>query len=217
MPIKLLLVDSHAIVRLGCISALSQALAPLDIREAASGEDALIQVQQSIPHLLLMDFYLPGISGLETTRRLRQRLPGLHVLFFAEASEATLVRKALAAGACGWLCKTTEPQRLVEAVKRTLAGQVYIEPELAMQMAGSRGDTSASDRRLATMTARELEVFILLARGIAQQQIAERLCISRKTLSNHICLLKNKLGIDSLAALVHLALQTGVLRDTASA
>jgi len=214
MPIKLLLVDSHAIVRLACISALNQALAPLDIREAVSGEEALVQVQQSIPHLLLMDFYLPGISGLEATRRLRQRLPGLHILFFAEASEAALVRKALAAGACGWLCKTTEPQRLIEAVKRTLVGQVYIEPELAMQMAGSRGETSVSDRRLATMTAR---VFILLARGITQQQIAERLCISRKTLSNHICLLKNKLGIDSLAALVHLALQTGVLRDTAPA
>jgi len=212
MPIKLLLVDSHAIVRLGCIHALGEALAPLDIREASSGEEALLQVQQSIPHLLLMDFYLPGISGLETTRRLRQRLPGLHVLFFAEASEAALVRQALAAGACGWLCKRTEPQRLVEAVKRALSGQLYIEPELAMQMASSRGQDSQSDRRLAQMTARELEVFILLARGINQQQIAERLCISRKTLSNHICLLKNKLGIDSLAALVHLAFSTGVLQ-----
>jgi len=213
MLIKLLLVDSHAIIRLGCISALSTALPQADFSEAATGEEALLQVQQSIPHLLLMDFYLPGISGLETTRRLRQRLPGLHVLFFSESCEAGLVRKALAAGACGWLSKATEPQRLVEAVKRTLTGQVYIEPELAMQMACSHGEANSSDRLLAQMTARELEVFILLARGMTQQHIAERLCISRKTLSNHICLLKNKLGIDSLAALVHLALQTGVLRD----
>jgi len=124
------------------------------------------------------------------------------------------VRKALAAGACGWLSKAAEPQQLVDAVRRTLAGQVYIEPQLAMQMACSRSEDSLSDRRLAGMTAREMEVFILLARGMSQQQIAERLCISRKTLSNHICLLKNKLGIDSLAALVHLALETGVLRHT---
>jgi len=212
MPIKLLLVDSHPIIRLGCISALSTALPQTDFSEATTGEEALQQVQQSIPHLLLMDFYLPGISGLETTRRLRQRLPGLRVLFFAQTSELALVRQALAVGACGWLSRTAEPQRLVGAVRRALGGQVYIEPELAMQMACSRGEDSASDHRLAGMTAREMEVFILLARGIAQQQIAERLCISRKTLSNHICLLKNKLGIDSLAALVHLALATGVLQ-----
>jgi len=212
MPIKLLLVDNHPIIRLGCINALSTALSQADFSEAATGEEALQQVQQSIPHLLLMDFYLPGISGLETTRRLRQRLPGLRVLFFAQTAELALVRQALAAGACGWLCKTAEPQRLADAVKRALGGQIYIEPELAMQMAVSRGQDSESDRRLAEMTAREMEVFMLLARGIAQQHIAERLCISRKTLSNHICLLKNKLGIDSLAALVHLAFSTGVLQ-----
>jgi len=212
-PIKLLLVDSQAIVRLGCMTALNAQLPQSAISEAGSGEEALLQVQQSIPHLLLMDFHLPGISGLETTRRLRQRLPGLRVLFFAAQSEAALVRKALAVGACGWLSKAAEPARLVDAVKRTLAGQVYIEPQLAMQMACSRGEDSASDRRLASLTARELEVFMLLSRGIGQQQIAQRLCISRKTLSNHICLLKNKLSIDSLAALVHLALATGVLQQ----
>jgi len=188
----------------------------VDISEAGSGEEALLGVQQSLPHLLLMDFHLPGISGLETTRRLRQRLPGLRVLFLAAGGEPALVRKALAAGACGWLGKSAAPELLLEAVRRTLAGQVYIEPPLAMQMAAARGDESAGDHRLASMTARELEVFILLARGITQRQIAQRLCISRKTLSNHICLLKNKLGIDSLAALVHLALASGVLPTHAS-
>lgn len=209
---KILLVDDHAVVRLGCSGLLRGMLPEVEIAEAGSGEEALQQVQASIPNLVIMDIGLPGISGLEATRRLRQRLPQLRVLFFSMHDELPLVRQALDAGAAGYVTKAAAPEVLVEAVRRVLAGYSYIEQALATRLACQRGDDPYGDPRLAGMTPREMEVFIMLAHGVPVRQIAERLCISGKTVSNHMTLLKNKLGVDSLAGLVHLALETGVLR-----
>ncbi|MCY1290384.1 Transcriptional activator protein ExaE [compost metagenome] len=209
---KVLLVDDHAVVRLGCAGLLRAALPEVEIAEAASGEEALAQVQASIPNLVLMDIGLPGISGLEATRRLRQRLPQLRVLFFSQHAELPLVRQALDAGGAGYVTKAAPAEVLVEAVRRVLAGYPYIEQALATQMACQKPGDTGEDPRLAGMTPREMEVFIMLAHGVAVRQIAERLCISGKTVSNHMTLLKNKLGVDSLAGLVHLAIETGVLR-----
>ncbi|MCY1279819.1 Transcriptional activator protein ExaE [compost metagenome] len=209
---KVLLVDDHAVVRLGCAGLLRAALPEVEIAEAASGEEALVQVQACIPGLVLMDIDLPGISGLEATRRLRQRLPQLRVLFFSQHDSLPLVRQSLDAGGSGYVTKSAAPEVLVEAVRRVLAGQPYIEQPLATRLACQRPGDHGSDPRLSGMTPREMEVFIMLAHGVAVRQIAERLCLSGKTVSNHMTLLKNKLGIDSLAGLVHLAIETGVLR-----
>ena len=132
---NILLVDDHAVVRQGYASLLRALMPDLQVREAATGEEALSLVQEQVPHLVIMDFGLPGISGLETTRRLRQRLPQLRVLFFSMHDELPLVRQALDAGAAGYLTKNSAPQVLVEAVRRVLAGHVYIEQSLATQLA----------------------------------------------------------------------------------
>jgi CheY-like chemotaxis protein len=102
-----LLVDDHAVVRQGYASLLRAVLPAMEVREAASGEEALARVQEAVPNLVIMDFGLPGISGLETTRRLRQRLPQLRVLFFSMHDELPLVRQALDAGASGYLTKSS--------------------------------------------------------------------------------------------------------------
>lgn len=209
---KILLVDDHAVVRQGYASLLGALLPEVRVGEAASGEDALTLVQAWIPNLVVMDIGLPGISGLETCRRLRQRLPQLPVLFFSMHEELPLVRQALDAGGSGYLSKRCAPDVLVEAVRRVLAGYPYIEQSLATQLACHKGPEPSGDPLLAGMTPREMEIFIMLARGLPTRQIAERLCISGKTVSNHMTLLKNKLGVDSLAGLVHLAIDTGVLR-----
>jgi DNA-binding NarL/FixJ family response regulator len=209
---RILLVDDHAVVRQGYASLLAALLPELELDEAGSGEEALQQVQARIPGLVVMDIGLPGISGLETCRRLRQRLPQLPVLFFSMHEELPLVRQALDAGAAGYLSKRCAPDVLVEAVRRVLAGYPYIEQGLATQLACQRHPQPAGDPRLAGMTPREMEIFLMLARGLPSRQIAERLCISGKTVANHVTLLKNKLGVASLAELVHLAIDTGVLR-----
>jgi DNA-binding NarL/FixJ family response regulator len=209
---RILLVDDHAVVRQGYASLLAALLPEIELDEAGSGEEALQQVQVRIPGLVVLDIGLPGISGLETCRRLRQRLPQLPVLFFSMHEELPLVRQALDAGAAGYLSKRCAPGVLVEAVRRVLAGYPYIEQSLATQLACQRTPQPEGDPRLSGMTPREMEIFLMLARGLPSRQIAERLCISGKTVANHVTLLKNKLGVASLAELVHLAIDTGVLR-----
>ena len=209
---KILLVDDHAVVRQGYASLLRAMLPEVEVSEACDGEQALAQVQAQIPSLVIMDLGLPGISGLETLRRLRQRLPQIRVLFFSMHDELPLVRQALEAGALGYLTKTSSPQVLIEAVKRTLAGHVYIEQDLATHLACNRGQDGSRDPRLQGLTQRELEIFVMLAKGIPNRRIAEQLCISSKTVSNNLTLLKSKLQVDSHAELVHLAIDTGVIR-----
>lgn len=204
----ILLVDDHPMMRLGLSFALSNGLEGVPIREASTGEEALQQVQLEIPGLVIMDFDLPGISGLETTRRLRQRLPQLRVLFFSEHAETGLVRQALEAGACGFLSKSAPALVMVEAVRRVLAGHAYIEQALATQLA-------CQPQVGQGLTPREAEIFLMLAKGMPTRQIADYLCISSKTVSNYLTLLKSKLQVSSHAELVHLAIEAGLLRIAA--
>ena len=206
------MVDAHAVVRQGYASLLKALLPEVQVDEAGSGEDALQLVPVLAPHLVVLDIGLPGISGLETCRRLRQRLPQLPILFFSMHDELSLVRQALDAGAAGYLTKSSAPDVLVEAVRRILVGHMYIEKALATQLACHKSTHGTIDPRLQSMTPREMEVFVMLSRGFRTQQIAEKLCISNKTVSNYMTLLKHKLQVGSQVELVHLAIDTGVLR-----
>ncbi|MBF8780398.1 response regulator transcription factor [Pseudomonas fulva] len=205
----IVLVDDHPLLRLGLATALETALPGLQVRQAGSGEQALQLVQAQVPGLVLMDFGLPGISGLETTRRLRLRLPQLRVLFLSEHAELGLVRQALAAGACGFLSKQVEASTLVEAVRRCLSGQAYIEQAIATALACQ--PSQGADDRLQGLTQRETEIFLMLAKGVSLPGIAQRLCISRKTVSNHLSLVKSKLRAGCQADLVRLAIETGLV------
>lgn len=208
---KILLVDDHSLLRHGCSCLLAQQIPGVGILQAEDGEQALLLVQRQIPDLVLMDIGLPGISGLETTRRLRSRLPQLRVLFYSQHEELSIVRQALDAGAAGYVSKRASAEVLLEAVRKVLSGFLYIEQHLATQLACRQPGRSQDDPRLAGMTQREFEVFVMLARGLSPRRIAEKLCISSKTVSNYQTLLKNKLQVDSLTELVHLALGAGVL------
>ena len=212
----ILLVDDHPMIRLGLAHFLGEGLNGLPVREAGSGEEALQQVQEELPGLVIMDFGLPGISGLETTRRLRQRLPQLRVLFFSEHTELGLVRQALDAGACGFLSKAAAPAVVLEAVRRVLAGHAYIEQPLATQLACQpHPGQGGGNARLQGLTQREIEIFLMLAKGTPTRLIAQQLCISAKTVSNYLTLLKSKLQVSSHAELVHLAIEAGLLRIAA--
>ncbi|MGI3129987.1 response regulator [Halopseudomonas pachastrellae] len=208
---NLLLVDDHPMVRHGCACLLGEMLPQAEIRAVESGEDALVAAQQRVPDLVLLDIGLPGISGIETARRLIQRWPLLRILFFSMHDELPLVRQALATGALGYITKNASPDVLLDAVGRCLKGHRYIEQDLATQLACA-GSDERLDPRLRDVTQREFEIFVMLARGVPPRQIAENLCISSKTVSNNLTVLKQKLSVSSLTELVHLAIDTGVLR-----
>ncbi|WP_417775982.1 response regulator [Stutzerimonas xanthomarina] len=209
---KILLVDDHAVVRQGYAALLSALLPEVEVVEACNGEEALAKALEAAPSLVIMDVGLPGISGVETTRRLLQRLPQLRVLFFSMHDELPLVRQALDAGAAGYITKSSSPDVLLDAVRRTLAGYAYIEQPLATQLARNPTAANAQDPRLQGMTQREFEIFVMLAKGTPARLIAERLCISGKTVSNYLTLLKSKLQVSSHAELVHLAIDAGIVR-----
>ncbi|HBM10309.1 DNA-binding response regulator [Pseudomonas sp. Choline-3u-10] len=209
---KILLVDDHAVVRQGYAALLRVLLPDVQVIEACDGEEALARTLEVAPSLVIMDVGLPGISGVETTRRLLQRLPQLRVLFFSMHDELPLVRQALDAGASGYITKSSSPEVLLDAVRRTLAGHAYIEQTLATQLARNPVAANAQDPRLQGMTQREFEIFVMLAKGTPARLIAERLCISGKTVSNYLTLLKSKLQVSSHAELVHLAIDTGIVR-----
>ena len=209
---KILLVDDHAVVRQGYAALLRVLLPEVQVIEACDGEEAMAKALEVALSLVIMDVGLPGISGVETTRRLLQRLPQLRVLFFSMHDELPLVRQALDAGAAGYITKSSSPDVLLDAVRRTLAGYAYIEQPLATQLARNPATANALDPRLQGMTQREFEIFVMLAKGTPTRLIAERLCISGKTVSNYLTLLKSKLHVSSHAELVHLAIDTGILR-----
>ena len=136
---NILLVDDHAVVRQGYTSLLAMMLGQAEVRGVESGEEAIAAAQQRVPDLVVMDIGLPGISGIETARRLMQRWPLLRILFFSMHDELPLVRQALATGALGYITKNASPEVLLEAVGRCLKGHRYIEKDLATQLAIVRG------------------------------------------------------------------------------
>lgn len=208
---KILLVDDHFVVREGLAALLRGLLPDVEVNEAGDGEEALQAVQREIPSLVIVDLGLPGISGLELTRRLRQRLPQLRVLFFSLHDELALVRQALDAGARGYVTKRAAPTVLLEAIRRVLAGQLYLEQPLATRLACQSWEEQGG-AALRGLTRREFEIFRLLARGLALREVAEHLGVSAKTVSNHVSLLKQKLQVSTQAELVHRAIDSGVLR-----
>ena len=207
---KLMLVDDHLVVRQGIASLLRSLLPELDIDEADCGQAALTAFAEQPRDLVLLDMGLPDISGLEVARRLRQRWRSARILFFTMHDELPMVRQALNVGALGFLSKNCAPAELAEAVKRVGQGQPYIEHAIATRLAMNQ--ERPVDHRLRDMTQREMEVLLMFARGEAIAGIARRLCVSSKTVSNHLAMLKNKLQVTSSIELVHLAVDAGLVR-----
>lgn len=210
---KILLIDNHPVSRLGYISLLEQSIPELDVREADSAEQALDLLAEFIPALVILEIALPGISGLECCRRILQRYPQMQLLVFSAHEEAAMARQALNSGARGYVSKSSPPSILIQAVQRMLAGHMYIEQELATRLAYQQNHEDDTDPRLESLSARELEVFVLQARGMPAVQIAEHLCISSKTVANYSTQVKHKLQVENRAELVHLAMDLGLIRN----
>ncbi|GGE78343.1 DNA-binding response regulator [Streptosporangium jomthongense] len=207
---KMMIVDDHQVVRQGIANLLSSMIPGIEITEAESGQQAVSQYGQYRPDVLLLDMGLPDISGLEVGRRVRQRWHGAAILFFTMHDELPMVRQALDVGSMGFVSKSCAPEELAEAVRRVAAGQPYIEHSIATRLA--LNSERSVDHRLKDMTQREMEVLLMYARGENVSGIAKRLCISSKTVSNHLAQLKGKLQVGSSVELIHLAVDAGLVR-----
>lgn len=203
--VTVMLVDDHAVVRMGCRLLLTQSGCIEVVAEAACGEEACQYYQCHHPDVTIMDLNLPGIGGLAALRRIRGRDPSAKVLVFSIHDERVYISRALAAGACGYITKSSMPDRLVEAVLALAHEENYLEPELSQY--------PTAIPTLDQLSAREFDVFCLRARGLSNREIGKELHISIKTAANYSTLIKDKLKLNSMAELIRLAYQHGIIKE----
>jgi len=204
--IRVLLVDDHVVVRAGYRVLLRDVPEIEVIGEAESGEAAYRQYVEQTPDVVVMDLSLPGMGGLEAIRRITARDADAHILVFSMHDDVAFVDQALRAGACGYITKRSAPEVLADAIKEVAGGGMYVDPDLERALTREQ---PASDR-LSRLSPREFSIFCMLADGFSTAEIAQRLCLSSKTVANYGTLIKKKLGARNQAELVHLALGRGV-------
>ena len=208
--IRLLMAEDHAIVRGGLKQVF--ALTP-DIKvvsEAANGAEVLHHVRHGKFDLLMLDMTMPGVNGADLIGRVKAIRQNLPILILSMHNDSHVVSRAFKAGASGYITKDSEPEKLLQAIRKVAGGQKYIDPVLAEQMAF---DVAFPEQRLphASLSNREFEVLCLLAMGRGINEIAKQLVISNKTASTHKMHLMRKMGFTSLAAIVKYAIQHELL------
>lgn len=206
--ISVLLVDDHAVVREGYRRLLEDNGIRV-IAEASTATDAYQQFCALAPSVVVMDIALSGVSGIEGTRRILARSANARVLVFSMYEEIIFVRRALDAGAAGYLTKSSAPRVLVEAVTTVARGQRYLSHDVAVALALAPHPSPESIQP--ELSAREFEVLKLLAQGYSSAEIARQLCRNQKTVANHQSTIKQKLGADNTAQLVRIAMQLGLV------
>jgi DNA-binding NarL/FixJ family response regulator len=189
--IRVVVVDDHAVVRDG-LAQLLAASSDIELAgTAANGEDAVRVTLEQEPDVVLMDLSMPGIDGIEATRRVKERLSRTNVLVLTSYSDKERVLAALDAGATGYLLKDAEPDEIVEAVRAASRGESPLHPRAARAVLSARMGGDPLDE----LTEREREVLSLLASGMQNKQIARRLEISEKTVKAHLTSVFRRIGV----------------------
>ena len=209
--INVLLVDDHAVVRTGYKTYLSLSEKVGMIYEADRGEMACQLYIQYRPDIVVMDLSMPGFGGFESIRRLVGRDPSCKILVFSIHNELVYVSRAIKAGAKGYITKNSTPETLVTAVCQIAKGGTYVEPGLAQQLAINIASEQDESDLLKQLSPREFDVFCLLANGYTTRRAAEKLCLSYKTVCNHSTIIKEKLGMETVAEMTLLASRQGII------
>lgn len=200
------MVDDHPLHRDGTRHILEDYADFEVVGDAESGEAALALVNQLRPDVVLLDIRLPGISGIETTRRIREHHPGVRVLMVSAYDDDEYVRGALNAGAAGYLSKSAPGRELVEAVRAVAAGSTVLQPALLTPLLTGHPDASVG------LTGRERAVLQLLAEGMHNKQVATRLGISARTVERHCDSIYTKLGVGSRTEAVVRAISASLVQ-----
>jgi len=206
---KIMLVDDHTVVRTG-FRLLLQACDDIEVvAEADSGEAACRLYESVTPDVVVMDIAMTGMGGIEATKRLLARDANARVLALSAHEDSSHPRRALQAGARGYLSKRSAPEVLIDAIRAVARGERYLDAQIAQRMAvqGLSGEGGPMER----LSAREFEVFVQLARGLSVARISETLRLSPSTVGTHLYNIKQKLGLSNQAEITLLAVRHGVI------
>jgi two-component system, NarL family, invasion response regulator UvrY len=200
---RVLIVDDHPIIVAGC-SAMLSGEGDIEVVDARDAETGLAAFVAHAPDVTVVDIAMPGVSGLELTRRILDRDPQARIVVFSMNDDPIFAARAIEAGAKAYVTKNDDPYLLVEAVRDVAAGGVYLMPRIANQLAFEKCGAGGSP--LATLTARELEILRMLGAGLGMAEIAEATQVSYKTIANSCSILKRKLGARTPMELMRIAL-----------
>lgn len=210
MTTKILLVDDHPVVRQGIKQVLAGAFHPALVGEAATAEEGMSEIRSSDWDVMVLDLTLPGTSGLDLLKHLRRERPSLPVLVLSMHPPDQFARRAMNAGAAGYLTKDSPPTELVKAVGEVMAGRRYLNPavieELVANLQPERGQ-----RPHESLSDREYQVMRMIASGLTVSQIALRLSLSAKTVSTYRARVLDKMGMKTTAELMHYGIQHGLV------
>ena len=206
--IRVMLVDDHALVRMGFRMLLADAEIEV-VAEADSGEQVCADYARIKPDVVVMDLSMPGMGGLEAVRRLIAQDPKARILALSAHEDTAHPRRVLKAGALGYLAKRSAPDALIVAVNAVARGERYVDAQTAQALAVAQidGETSPAD----ALSEREFSVFIQLARGQSVAQIAESLKLSPSTVGTHLYHVKQKLNANNQSELTLVALRWGLI------
>jgi DNA-binding NarL/FixJ family response regulator len=208
--IRIIIADDHAVVAEG-LKHVVEAQADMQVVSlAVDGRAAVRQARELQPDVVLMDLSMPELNGADATRAILERDPKCRVIVLSMYSERGYVRRALKAGAAGYVVKRSAAKEVVDAIRAVHAGQRYLSPRVADIVLDDYAGEDRDDP-LARLSAREREVLQLLAEGRTGAQIAERLSLSQKTVETYRARLVEKLGIRDVAGLVRFAIQRGIV------
>ncbi|AEB50523.1 UvrY/SirA/GacA family response regulator transcription factor [Aeromonas veronii] len=208
--INVFLVDDHELVRTGIRRILEDVRGIKVVGEAQSGETAVTFCRQHHPDVILMDMNMPGIGGLEATRKILRIRPDVRIIVLTIHSENPFPTKVMQAGAAGYLTKGAAPDEMIQAIRLVHSGQRYISPEIAQQMALSQF-ASADENPFKSLSERELQIMMMITKGQKVTDISEQLNLSPKTVNSYRYRLFSKLGINGDVELTHLAIRYGML------
>jgi DNA-binding NarL/FixJ family response regulator len=203
VEMRVLIVDDHPIIVAGC-SAMLAGEGDIKVIEARDAESGLVAYVAHRPDVAVVDIAMPGVSGLELTRRILDADPDARIVVFSMNDDPIFAARAIEAGAKGYVTKNDDPYLLLEAVRETAAGGVFLMPKIANRLAFGK---SGAPGPLAALTARELEILRMLGSGLGMAEIAEATQVSYKTIANSCSIMKRKLGARTPMELMRIALE----------
>ncbi len=209
---SILIADDHEVVRNGIRSYLETITDFQVVGEAASGEETLTLVTELIPDIVLLDLIMPGMDGIETTRRVKQLSPRTQVVVLTSYHEDVHIFPALKAGAISYILKDMKMEKLVDVLHRAVQGEVTLHPRVAARVLQNiRGENGEEQPLFADLTERETDVLKLIAAGLTNSQIAEKLVISENTVKGHVSNILSKLHLADRTQVAVYAWQQGIV------